>query len=332
METSARVMILSIFSHLSLAYCWAPTMLRSAPQVSSVARRIAAACHDRPRTRLGPRMSSVPSTCGEDALLSRTQKFQAIFTDVDGTLLNKQHQLDPETCAAINEAVNSGVKVVMATGVFIQGLLVCDNEGNAIQEIKLGRETVQELVTYSNTHQITIVAYTDKDMIVTSETNKDTDVLRPYNEPPPTSVGEEGMRRLGAEGELCVYKMMFIGEEAILKRHRPEIEQKFAGVAAVTKAMDGMLEILPPGASKASGVRRAMQALGVSPAACMAMGDGENDLEMLKLVKEAGGLAVAVGNAVPKLKEVADRTVNDHDKLGAAEAIRLVLESNAKLS
>jgi len=304
-------------------------------------------------------MSSVPSTCGEDALLSRTQKFQAIFTDVDGTLLNKQHQLDPETCAAINEAVNSGVKVVMATGkargpwvgdvrralglqdkgytisgpgVFIQGLLVCDNEGNAIQEIKLGRETVQELVTYSNTHQITIVAYTDKDMIVTSETNKDTDVLRPYNEPPPTSVGEEGMRRLGAEGELCVYKMMFIGEEAILKRHRPEIEQKFAGVAAVTKAMDGMLEILPPGASKASGVRRAMQALGVSPAACMAMGDGENDLEMLKLVKEAGGLAVAVGNAVPKLKEVADRTVNDHDKLGAAEAIRLVLESNAKLS
>jgi hypothetical protein len=35
------------------------------------------------------------------------------------------------------------------------------------------------------------------------------------------------------------------------------------------------------------------------------MGDGENDLEMLRNVASAGGVAVAVGNAVPSLKAVA---------------------------
>jgi hypothetical protein len=45
--------------------------------------------------------------------------------------------------------------------------------------------------------------------------------------------------------------------------------------------------------------------LGLTPADCLVMGDGENDLEMLRNVASAGGVAVAVGNAVPSLKAVA---------------------------
>jgi len=45
--------------------------------------------------------------------------------------------------------------------------------------------------------------------------------------------------------------------------------------------------------------------LGMTPSDCLVMGDGENDLEMLRNVASAGGVAVAVGNAVPSLKAVA---------------------------
>ena len=61
-----------------------------------------------------------------------------------------------------------------------------------------------------------------------------------------------------------------------------------------------------------------MERLGVDPAHVMAMGDGENDIEMLQLA----GLGVAMGNAGPKLKAVADVVVATNDQDGVAEAIQ----------
>eukprot|EP00287_Rhodomonas_sp_CCMP768_P008190 CAMPEP_0196742954 /NCGR_PEP_ID=MMETSP1091-20130531/49847_1 /TAXON_ID=302021 /ORGANISM="Rhodomonas sp., Strain CCMP768" /LENGTH=57 /DNA_ID=CAMNT_0042089153 /DNA_START=3 /DNA_END=172 /DNA_ORIENTATION=+ len=57
--------------------------------------------------------------------------------------------------------------------------------------------------------------------------------------------------------------MILLGPEPKLAGLRAELEAVTADKMAVTKAMDGMLEILPPGASKASGVAHAMELLGV---------------------------------------------------------------------
>ena len=43
------------------------------------------------------------------------------------------------------------------------------------------------------------------------------------------------------------------------------------------------LQVLPPGASKGSGVSRLLQELSVEPQNLMALGDGENDVEMLQV-------------------------------------------------
>jgi hydroxymethylpyrimidine pyrophosphatase-like HAD family hydrolase len=50
----------------------------------------------------------------------------------------------------------------------------------------------------------------------------------------------------------------------------------------------------------------------------MAMGDGENDVEMLQMC----GLGVAMGNAGPAAKSAADVVVATNDNQGVAEAIR----------
>ena len=42
----------------------------------------------------------------------------------------------------------------------------------------------------------------------------------------------------------------------------------------MTRAMERMLEVLPFGASKASGVVKALDLLGLRPGDCLAMGDG----------------------------------------------------------
>jgi hydroxymethylpyrimidine pyrophosphatase-like HAD family hydrolase len=63
----------------------------------------------------------------------------------------------------------------------------------------------------------------------------------------------------------------------------------------------GAVMILPPGVNKASGLRSALEQLRIDPADTVAVGDAENDHALLEMC----GLAVAVANAIPSLKEQA---------------------------
>lgn len=60
--------------------------------------------------------------------------------------------------------------------------------------------------------------------------------------------------------------------------------------------------ILPKGTNKASGLSHALSGMDLSRDQVVAVGDEENDIELLS----GCGLAVAVGNAAPRLKAVAD--------------------------
>jgi len=50
---------------------------------------------------------------------------------------------------------------------------------------------------------------------------------------------------------------------------------------------------------------------------CIAMGDSMNDYDMI----EAAGVGVAMGNAIDKIKEIADFTTSDVNEAGVAEAL-----------
>jgi hydroxymethylpyrimidine pyrophosphatase-like HAD family hydrolase len=121
---------------------------------------------------------------------------------------------------------------------------------------------------------------------------------------------------------LTIHKLIFMAEQARIDEVRPAAQAAFGGRAALTAALGGMLEVLPLGASKGASVAWLLQRLGVSPGRCMALGDGENDVEMLRLA----GLGVAVGNAGPAARAAADVVVGSNDEDGVAQAIeRFVL-------
>lgn len=61
------------------------------------------------------------------------------------------------------------------------------------------------------------------------------------------------------------------------------------GARRVTQALDWTLEVLPARTSKAEGLRRLLEHLQINPRRVMAVGDGENDIEMMQMV----GLPVA---------------------------------------
>ncbi len=79
------------------------------------------------------------------------------------------------------------------------------------------------------------------------------------------------------------------------------------------------MDLSPVGVSKASGLQHVCDALGLIPADVLAIGDGRNDIEMLRWA----GRGVAMGQSVDEVKAAADDvTVSVHDEGAAVEISR----------
>ncbi len=61
---------------------------------------------------------------------------------------------------------------------------------------------------------------------------------------------------------------------------------------------------------------------GILPEEICAVGDDVNDIPMIR----AAGLGVAMGNAVPRVKEAADRVAPTNDEDGLATVVDWLLE------
>jgi hydroxymethylpyrimidine pyrophosphatase-like HAD family hydrolase len=86
-------------------------------------------------------------------------------------------------------------------------------------------------------------------------------------------------------------------------------------MASLTQAGLGFVEICPPGVDKASGLAVVAAALGVDPADVLVFGDMPNDLPMFAW---AGWGRVAVGNAHPSVRALADEVTGSNDEDGVA--------------
>jgi hypothetical protein len=86
----------------------------------------------------------------------------------------------------------------------------------------------------------------------------------------------------------------------------------------------GAVMILPAGVNKASGLAHALKELALSPRNLVAAGDGENDHALL----ESAEYSVATANAIPTLREKADRVTNETHGDGVLEVIADLIESD----
>lgn len=88
-----------------------------------------------------------------------------------------------------------------------------------------------------------------------------------------------------------------------------------AGVASLTQAGLGFVEICPPGVDKSTGLTVVAEALGVDPSDVLVFGDQPNDLPMFAW---AGWARVAVSNAHPAVRAAADEVTLRNDDDGVA--------------
>lgn len=264
---------------------------------------------------------------------------------MDGTLLTDKHKPNIKSVSSILNIHGLGYPVVPATGrsrksmndvtqdffsrlfrtsrdrvpgIYSQGLQVYGMDGSLIYERHLESEAIAVAVKACRKENIAVVACVG-DTYFCEKASIYTNKLTEYHEPLPQEFSA-GLHKLDSLAYVKVNKLLIMAEEVNISQFRPQLESVVGGLATVTKAALGMLEILPLGASKGDGVRRFLAHEGIDSDHVLAFGDGENDIEMLQLVK----VGVAMGNAKTVVKESADLVTLSNNEGGVGHILDML--------
>ncbi len=109
--------------------------------------------------------------------------------------------------------------------------------------------------------------------------------------------------------------LFFVDMEA---RARMRVQLAEVPGILVTSSLPNNLEINAYGADKGTALLRLAEYLNIRREEVMALGDGENDLTMIRMA----GFGVAMGNAEEHVKAAADHITATNDEAGVAAAIR----------
>lgn len=267
-------------------------------------------------------------------------EIECIFSDMDGTLLHPNHRVSSRAVQAIKQIQLKGKKFFPATGrnrksflsvidkefvkiygnknipgVFSQGLNVYSYSGELIHEEVIDFRLIKDIENYLQTNNITYCAYS-RDRLFTAQWNHYIQEITKYKENLPEFISET-LTKLKPLG-LNINKIMLLAEESTILYHRPILEKMYEGKVTFTRAVPGMLEILPYGSSKGKGVQKFLEYHKIHPSKVIAFGDAENDIEMLKFVK----YGIAMKNAKSDIFQYAFcKTVHTNAEDGVAHIL-----------
>jgi len=105
-----------------------------------------------------------------------------------------------------------------------------------------------------------------------------------------------------------------------------ESRRIFGSQLTLTRSKPIYLEFLHPSVDKGEGFKALCKALDIALEDTAAFGDAFNDIEML----QAAGMAVAVENAIPEVKAIADRICPSNEDDGVAQILEEWLEESAE--
>lgn len=272
-------------------------------------------------------------------------EIKLIAVDLDGTLLDSNHQIGERSGKALKAAMEKGVQVVIATGksirgaqvvidqlklktpgVFNQGTTIYRADGTLLTETTMDKSLVRQILTFAEDRGFQVAVYS-RDRILVREISKRMQQLTvDYHEPEPERVGP----LQNILDNMSIHKMLITkpGDGRAVSALRWQLGMQIQNRAGLLQVgIPDMLEILPAGVSKGYGVKQLIKEMGVSASAVLAIGDAENDVEMLQLA----GIGVAMGNASAHVKSVAKHVVASNDADGVAEAVeRFVLGIEAQ--
>lgn len=259
-----------------------------------------------------------------------------IAIDIDGTLVNGQKVMTQKVKETIQEAMRRGIKIVLCTGRPPAGIkpyadelgfgehedYIIAQNGAYILRADTDETVYKKTLTLAEVQEIyefgkgfsagTLLVgehhyYSLEDEVTESMQKDATIVNMDISVLDPKAVTEE----------MGLMKILYIGEPNEVDVIDSAIPVKMRDDFYIVRSQDFLMEVMEKSSNKGTALTKLADHLGIAMEEVMALGDGENDYEMIQVA----GLGVVMSNGTDNLKSIANEITLSNEEDGVAHAI-----------
>ena len=245
--------------------------------------------------------------------------------DFDNTLFSHRiGQIPPSAIKAIKKLNENNIKVFLCSGrafcemelfdlsqikidgmILSNGQVAYDQNNQKIYENEITDELKEKIIKIFNDKRMPIYVVTQDGPIL----NFENDTIRRIQ----AAITSDVPPVKEYNGEQFFVASVFYNTEA----EKEELLQ-LRDIAEVTSWFEGAFDIVPLGTTKIEGIKNVNKIYGIDLSETLAIGDGENDIDMLKDC----GIGIAMGNSPDYVKQTADYITNDIDDDGIYNGLK----------
>ena len=263
------------------------------------------------------------------------QMYKAVFVDMDGTLLKKDHSISEANKNAIQRLLDNEILVIPISARPLHGILPITqkvlpdsipvvslngsyifHKDEIISQIDISLTEVNSVHEQLILHDLSVMYYSQMKWFSTQLTpaiekeQRITDIaiqILPF----------EKIVSIWKEESTGPNKILVAGDKDLILEVEQRLISKFSGKLNVFKSQPKYLELMHIEASKTKAIQFLMNQYGILQQEVIAIGDNYNDKEMI----EFAGVGVAMGNAPEEIKLVADFVTDTNNDDGVAKAL-----------
>lgn len=282
-----------------------------------------------------------------------------IAIDLDGTLLSSNIDISEENIQAIQNAQQAGHIVMICSGrapediktVIEKTPLQCPvagsngtmvlADGKLLSQISINKENVKSVASILNEKEFPFKIYTSKGIFVASSWTERMLAFLEQNQEISNGLSPKEYKLMTEQPKETdsikifdqIEDVLNIENIAIQKFFIPTITGKTELIStlndiegiSITTSGPFNIEIMDTNGHKGNGVQVMAEYYNIPIENTVAIGDNFNDVPML----EVAGLSVAMGNADPAVKEIADVVTLTNNEHGVAHAIEKYVLTNS---
>ena len=275
-----------------------------------------------------------------------------VAIDLDGTLLSGEGLVTPRTKAAIHAVLAAGLRVCFATGrnwteskatlaavdhhdtaVFVGGAMVVDTrQEHTLHRTMMRPALASELCAFLETRGFAALALQD------THTAAGVDYLASADLPLEPTVETwvrvtrgilHRVHNLSRHDHAHTLRVSLVAPretaQVVMQQLTATFGDRIVAHAVTVMAHDvDVIEVFDPAVNKWQGILKVSTPLGIRPEQIIAVGDDMNDLPMIR----QAGLGVAMGNARPEVKAVADRVIGSNREDGLARFLEELVDQH----
>lgn len=280
------------------------------------------------------------SSCYKIIERKRKEMVKLIAIDMDGTLLNNNKHTAPEEKKALQDAVKAGIHVVLCTGRPLFGTLplykelelgesneyIIVNNGCSVHKTEdyslvdyreLSGEEIKELYNLAVEYNMDFTLFNENKFFFVSKNGESPNKYTVHDSTlvytPITVISIEE----AVSGKYHMFKSMFLESSENLDMFEKKLTDDIRKKYNFPRSQENILEAMPLDADKGKAIKRLSERLGINRSEVMAIGDGNNDVEML----EYAGISVAMGNSTELARKAAKYHTDTNENNGVAKAI-----------